>query len=340
MCSNSPQSRERIGVGGIKLSRPLAQFHLHRPAQDPFFLASAIETIAGRQIDVAYLTISSVSGAIDASLCVAAKQMTDVHHILGSSAEQPVQLQSLSQAGTVTLFPHKNSLALLGRTLRCCGTRGLPLSGLCTSISALSFTTSHPALDDCIAALETVVELPANHAPFRPDAILVNMVETVAVYWEPVIRIYGFGIREDVALLTLTLRPEALEHVGGQLEELAAAGPGFIMALLQTTGDGSFRCSLALEREFARKCQRQLEDCVKTRYTISIELAQPVEVLFFHGPHFQDRYGIAAAIFRALGQQRIELRALACTGTSIYLVVGAGEAELARQMLSAEFATP
>ncbi|MBN2034323.1 MAG: hypothetical protein JW836_13705 [Deltaproteobacteria bacterium] len=66
----------------------------------------------------------------------------------------------------------------------------------------------------------------------------------------------------------------------------------------------------------------------------------PVELVFFHGPHFGDRYGIAEAAFRALTDNGIKAFASACSGSCIYLVLAEGESEGAVQFLSGTFEIP
>lgn len=165
-------------------------------------------------------------------------------------------------------------------------------------------------------------------------------METIAVYWEPVIRVYGFDIRTDLALLECDVQPEAADFWGERLESLALTGSGFIMVLMQSRDHATARLSLVIEQEYADSCRRLLEECRHDGYRISIRLRQPVDMLLFHGPHFQDRYGIAEAVFRSLDQTRISLYAVGCTGTSVYIVVGGGEAGPARTMLSAGFVVP
>lgn len=165
-------------------------------------------------------------------------------------------------------------------------------------------------------------------------------METIAVYWEPLIRVYGFDIRKDTALLELDFRPETAACWGQRIESLAGSVSGFIMMLLQHIDAETTRVCLALKQNLAADCLRELEKFDRNGYKGTIRIHQPVDILFFHGPHFQDRYGIVDAVFQAIDPQIISLHAVGCTGTSVYLVVGAGQAEPAREMLAAGFTVP
>lgn len=165
-------------------------------------------------------------------------------------------------------------------------------------------------------------------------------METIAVYWEPVIRVYGFDIRKNVAVLELDFQLEAADYWGECIEALAGSGAGFIMAMIQCVDHATARSCIGVKQDYAAACRQILEDGSKKGYTVTIRLRQPVDILFFHGPHFQDRYGIAEAAFRNLDRQRITLHTACCTGTSVYMVVNDGEAELARDMLAKGFKVP
>ena len=67
------------------------------------------------------------------------------------------------------------------------------------------------------------------------------------------------------------------------------------------------------------------------------EIETPVDLVYFQGPHFGDRYGIAAAAFGALETQGIQLLAAGCTGASIYIVVPDKRAQAVIRCLSEPF---
>jgi len=340
MVQDPAEVHERIRIGGIKLSPDLAQFSYVRTTTEPCFLAPAMAAIGERHINIIYLSLVCTKDTTSLNFCVAAEHQADVESILLQYVADPSRLHCNRSAGTLTLFPHRNSLHLLGRVLTACGCHTLPVSGLLSSISALTFLTAYPSLDDTAQALSSMVELPANHTPLHPQSILVNMVETVAVYWEPIIRVYGFDVLPGTALLEATFPIAEKKFWGQHLMNIGTTGPGFQMALGEVIDSEYFRCCLTLPPQAILQYRKQLEDFAKTGYTVTIREIQPVDMLFFHGPHFQDRYGIAAALFRCLDQQNLSLHLVGCTGTSIYMVVGDGEAELVRNMLAQEFIVP
>jgi hypothetical protein len=58
---------------------------------------------------------------------------------------------------------------MLGHIVAILGQSGIVIQSLCTSISALAINVPYHLLDTAVEVLEKIVELPDNHAPFRPE---------------------------------------------------------------------------------------------------------------------------------------------------------------------------
>jgi aspartokinase len=65
-----------------------------------------------------------------------------------------------------------------------------------------------------------------------------------------------------------------------------------------------------------------------------------VSVLFLHGPHFGDRYGIADAFVTALRNGDIPILALSCAVSSISAIIAGNDPDKAIEVLSTRFQTP
>lgn len=165
-------------------------------------------------------------------------------------------------------------------------------------------------------------------------------METIAIYWEPVIRIYGIESRENIVFFELTFPVKDLEFHGTNIEKMATTCSDFIMVLLQYINEKSAKLCIAIQSQYAEALHHNLDGLSKKGYKVTIQFLQNVDLVFFHGPHFQDRYGIAETVFKVLDLKTISLRALGCTGTSVYLVVNTGEADIVRKMLSQGFIVP
>ena len=59
----------------------------------------------------------------------------------------------------------------------------------------------------------------------------------------------------------------------------------------------------------------------------------PVGIIFFHGPHFGDRYGIADATLAALSKAHVKVIASGCSSSSVYMVLSQDDLERAEEVL-------
>jgi hypothetical protein len=166
------QIHERIRVGGIKLSHELVQFIYSRPASAECFLTPALEAISCRQINITFLSHSATEDFVNTSFCVEKNYHITVQGLLDSVIKEPHQIKNLPSVGTLTIFPHRNSLAFLGKIIQSFSSHSLPLYGLCTSVSALSVNTDYSLLEHTLHVLRDVIELPDNHAPFKQEFIV------------------------------------------------------------------------------------------------------------------------------------------------------------------------
>ncbi|KAB2889304.1 MAG: hypothetical protein F9K32_13185 [Desulfobulbaceae bacterium] len=163
-------------------------------------------------------------------------------------------------------------------------------------------------------------------------------METIAVYWEPKIRVYGVSTFAGLSLYTLIFPAGQLAHWGGLIASLAEAGTGFRLVNQQVQATGEIILQLLLQPdERHREIGRIIAGGCENGRAGICRLQSPVDLVYMHGPHFQDRYGIAEAAITPLTKAEIPLLAAGCTGTSIYLVVPEGCAGKAVACLGATF---
>jgi aspartokinase len=160
-------------------------------------------------------------------------------------------------------------------------------------------------------------------------------METIAVYWEAQVRVYGLTEKRGLSMFTLHFPPRRLQYWGETLSELQAYGE-FELVFMQPAGTEYKLTLLPAFGEVAR-FEALIQQRLLGETCSSLTCQAPVVVLYLYGPHFQDRYGIAEAALRPLRQASIGVLAMGCAGTSVYLVVGEGMAERARAALAETF---
>jgi aspartokinase len=161
-------------------------------------------------------------------------------------------------------------------------------------------------------------------------------METIAVYWEPKIRVYGLTTQLGLSLYTLVFPTSRLAYWAGVVESLEAKGRAFELVNLQGVSASTMQLSL-LPIAGASDFRSLLEAGLENEEATSFSVADPVELIYLHGPHFQDRFGIAEAALAPLHRAGIPILAVGCAGTSVYLVIPENTANTAKTHLAETF---
>ena len=163
-------------------------------------------------------------------------------------------------------------------------------------------------------------------------------METIAVYWEPKIRIYGLTRQAGLSLYSVLFPAGRLAYWGGRIRDLAADGRGFELVNLQTVSAETLQfCLLLAGVDNEALVRRLLEDGLAHEDATSLQTIAPVALIYLHGPHFQDRYGIAEAALSPLQKADIPVLAAGCSGTSVYIVVPEDRLDVAATCLAETF---
>lgn len=158
-------------------------------------------------------------------------------------------------------------------------------------------------------------------------------MEIVAVYDEHPIRTYGLEAQEGFLWLTAQ-RPLA---VLGNLPDW--------QALEQAASPAFFTATLREGRMILRVCltQADLPGMLKALDGLGFAPqlpARPVSLIHLQGPHFGDRYGIAAAALSSLAEAGARLLAMNAAVHSLFLVVEPTQAKVALASLAQAFTAP
>ncbi len=168
-------------------------------------------------------------------------------------------------------------------------------------------------------------------------------METIAYYRETIIKTYGFVEKTGLSLITVDFPNERLGDWEERLLDLPSQTGGTLVLLMaRMVSETVMRLHMLLDdiqnaqdlNEAPKAFEREgLGDHVW-------RLEKEVEMIFFQGPHFGDRYGIACASVSALSNHQVPILAMACTGASIYLILPRGKAHPAKEALGTAFMVP
>ena len=165
-------------------------------------------------------------------------------------------------------------------------------------------------------------------------------METVAVYWEPKIKTYGFKDVRDLSLLAIEFQSGQLPEWGSDLCEMDDLGIRFELVLTQLKKENVLQLYLLFDRNLEEALIKHICQVIRKDAGETFHITSPVEMVCFFGPHFGERYGIADAVFKALTPESIPVLVASFSGSIIYLVVPEGMAKKAKALLTDTFEVP
>lgn len=154
-------------------------------------------------------------------------------------------------------------------------------------------------------------------------------METIALYFEPVAKSYGLETFSGLVMVQVPARaasrfPASQAPAGRFAFVLLQSEPGerpMLSAVLRPEDLPAFRTGVGLSEAPGDGADDGMAP-------------QPVEMVVFQGPHFYERYGIAAAALQALGNQGARVLLAGFSGSMAYLVLPAGAAQSATAALA------
>ena len=164
-------------------------------------------------------------------------------------------------------------------------------------------------------------------------------METIAMYWEPQIKTYGFQILKDLALYRYRMPADLPGEWMQAVKQIEDRSNRFHLLYTQLSESSELELRLLCEPEQGVALARRMAAGMPTAGDRP-QVTAPVELIFFQGPHFGDRFGIADFTYNALKEKADLLMAAVFVCNSIYLILPEGEADETITCLSAAFRIP
>ncbi len=151
-------------IGGLKLSPELIQLRLF--SNESFPVTEMFRRLADHQVNLVSVMLDTGEGELAGVCCISAEDRS-----LAEQALLPFEgfFEMRLNVGTMTIYPIQSRLDLIRVVVSALIQAGLPVYGLASSLSSLTITTDYLRLDAAVEAACQVVDLPDNHAPFRPE---------------------------------------------------------------------------------------------------------------------------------------------------------------------------
>jgi aspartokinase len=330
----------KIKLRGLKLLEGGAQVASSSPGDDNLLATGICSPLALNKINLTFLThvVLDQSASSITAFCTegsagrAAASLVEAHH----ASTATVNLHG--DVSTLSVFPHDQRPQVPGVLLEALARKEITLQGMASSPSAVSTIVSTAETDVAIDTFFEAFTFPAYRSPsdwygaYEGKEHLLKKI--IASYREKVIRIYDIVQRSGLDLWSLTVDQSDLGDLGAALITLGQSEirMAFVIALPSLENRLSFSFCLpgGGEAQIKEVFSSHLSKIVLARHS-------RVAALYIHGPHFGDRYGIAHALVKALESKGVSLLALACTVSSLSVIVGEQDLDGAVQALAASF---
>jgi len=164
-------------------------------------------------------------------------------------------------------------------------------------------------------------------------------LETIAVYWESRVKIYSITEVTNLSMTSILFPPLALEKLGRIVTTLEEPVHRFELVTQDYIDPAHSQLNLFYDRSKQGAADAALgKEADKIKVTVTT--TSPVELIYLHGPHFQDRFGIADTVFSALKGDNIQVITTGCAGTTIYIALPRNQADQAAKILRETFIIP
>ena len=138
----------KIRINDFRLSREL--FHLEflngSSSSDTDLLF--LKALSAQRINIDFLSRTLINEKARSSFCIKSEFYDMVKRLLGSEPLLKDQAEFISSVGLVSLFPHRFSLEILGRSLSAFGNANIPIYEVASSVSSITFVTDFARLEE------------------------------------------------------------------------------------------------------------------------------------------------------------------------------------------------
>jgi aspartokinase len=333
----------RIKVGGLKILEGDVALASSRPGDASRLGSGVCAPLALNQINLTLLAHMAGDGDLGEITLFATASSEGAASFSLLAAHNPVgcSLRRQPNVTVLSLYPHNQHPGVAANLLLSLRGDKIVLHGLASSPAALVAIFAAEAGDRVIQALFEHFVFSSYPSPPEFQAAqsipAAYLREVVASYQEKIIKIYYLQQQSGLDLWRWRLPHSALEDLSAGLLALGDAGLKVPLLLAVPEPGQALLFSFSTPRE-----QRDKVRLILGTHLPGLEprLCPEVAEIVIHGPHFGERYGIAAAFVQALEKVHIPLMALSCAVSSISAIVRDQDLAQAAQVLEDTFAVP
>jgi aspartokinase len=165
-------------------------------------------------------------------------------------------------------------------------------------------------------------------------------LEVIAVYSESPIKTYGLHQFSNLALVRLEYSPDQTCESESLIKALNEADLKYQVAVQQMPTPSRIVLQFVVDYNRVDRFMDLMADQFGRKQALSPQTLGPVELVHFSGPHFGDRYGVAAAAFAAVEEAGLAVVLSGFSASSVYMVLPVGSVEKLRPYWTKHFELP
>lgn len=319
-------------LGGFTLLEGLVWASLAHESSECRFAARLCRLMALERINLPFLNCRTTEHGCFVDLAVDKSQWSNAATLIKENFDIPdprLETQSL----IASIFPHNRNPETIVKMLRLLSETGIERYALAQSYAALSILMSRKRLSLFTKSMFEYFRFGSYPTLQDWKSRLTPMPvprEIVASYREKRPKVYGLDWIEgmDMTRLESSMDRRALEMLGNM--SAAGAYPVFLSGGPETGHAHPGTMTLAA-KGVDLSCESPGEAFFH-RY--------PVAVFTMKGPHFGDRYGIAAELLGTLARHQVDIPALSCSMASVTGIVPGDQVPQAVKAVNECFEVP
>ncbi len=156
---------EKVKIGGIKLSEKLVQLNLIDQDSFTASLLPLLRILKRNKINMPFISMVFSAGSFLFTCCISSKDINYVKELVEATDTLGRQVRFIHDVGLVSVFPHRSSFKILGLSLCALANAGIPLLGMSSSVSSLTFVIKYDMLNMAAAGLVHYLDLPEGYVP-------------------------------------------------------------------------------------------------------------------------------------------------------------------------------
>ncbi len=163
---------KKLKIGGLKQSLELCQFDLRGPDSSEEIASKVSTLLLYQKINMEFLTYYPNRNSYhQLTFCISQDKFFTTSEILKKECSLPIgwEINSRGHVGIITIFPHQSAIKILGVIMVSWAAQSIPIYGIATSLSAISFVTDYYLIDKATEVIQDLFQLPEDHAPIKPE---------------------------------------------------------------------------------------------------------------------------------------------------------------------------